>query len=197
VKKPVILVDCDGPLADFVAAYLSLVHEHTGRLHTHEQVTNFSFQKCVVSAEEDDHVWKRMIDARPGLVRNLGETFGSAEGLHALRQLGCKVACLTSPHLGPHWMYERAQWLLERGFTKREIIFASDKSHVSGFILIDDNVDNCEAWAKANPHGVAILFEAPWNRGAKLRENVLHACDWNEVVFKVRNLVFAAFGDVA
>lgn len=182
-----VLVDCDGILADFVSAYLALVREHTGRDHVHADVTDFELHKCVTSKDEDTFIWQNLID-RPGFISNMVDLPGAAEAMADLRSFA-KVTCLTSPHLGPYWMHERAQWLLARGFKKRDIIFASDKSHVRGDVLIDDRKDNVVDWAKANPSGLAILMDCPWNQGSA--PHCIRARGWQEAVRLVRNAVAA------
>ena len=174
-----IWVDCDGVLADFTAAYLQILNAHTGRSHSDADITSFDFGKCIASKEEDNHVW-REFDRSPGLIAGLADLPGAEAGLSALRKLG-KVGCLTSPHLGPYWMPERARWLQARGFTKREIIFASDKSHVAGSVLVDDRFDNCLDWAKANPNGLSVCLTAPWNKDES-HWHVQRADSWGEVL---------------
>jgi 5'(3')-deoxyribonucleotidase len=171
-----IWVDCDGVLADFVHEYLSFVLVKFGRKYTHADVTRFAFAECVTSPDEDRQIWET-VNAYPGLVRNLRELPGVA-ALPELRRLG-DVGCLTSPTLGPYWMPERAQWLLARGFAKRDIVFASDKSWIDGDVLIDDSLSNCEAWWAARPHRRAILLDAPWNQGETYAER---AHGWGDVL---------------
>jgi 5'(3')-deoxyribonucleotidase len=184
-KRPIIFVDVDGVLCDFVSAYLALVKEHTGREHAHADVTAFELHTCVVSKEEDNHIWQNLID-RPGFISNMVDLPGAQEGLEELRSLG-KVCALTSPHLGPFWMHERAKWLMARGFSKREIIFASEKSHVHGDVLIDDRFDNCVDWSRANFYrgGAAVVLDAPWNAGHE-NLHVRRAFGWRDAVDYVR-----------
>lgn len=177
--KPRIWVDCDGVLSDFVEAYLELVADLFGRAHVHNDVTRFNFSECVTTKEEDRAVWER-VNATPGLVRGLADLPGVSY-LPRLRELG-DVGCLTSPTTGPHWVHERFAWLLDRGFTKRDVIFASDKSHVRGDFLIDDSAENCEAWQVAHPDGLAILLDAPWNRH---RQDVYRAYTWEDVINEI------------
>lgn len=182
--RPQIWVDCDGVLADFIPAYLELVKQLTGRTHTREEVTSFELHECVVSKEEDDFIWDELINQK-GWVLGLKPIAAAPVAVATLRAYG-RVGVLTSPHFGPFWMHERAQWLQSVlfGFKKREIIFASDKSNVRGDVLIDDKKDNCVAWAKRNPGGTAILFDAPWNQGDAA--NVHRAMDWLHAVQIVR-----------
>lgn len=156
-----ILVDCDGPLADFILLYLELHEQLNGRRHVHADVTDFDFAKCVATKDEDERVW-RHIDRSPGLVRNMVMEDGAAQGLIELRKLG-RVVCVTSPHTGPTWMHERFAWLIGRGFHKRDIVMCKDKSHVAGDILIDDKPEHCIEWADENPSGDAILYGMPHN----------------------------------
>jgi 5'(3')-deoxyribonucleotidase len=116
------------------------------------------------------------------------DILGSELALAVLRTLG-PVGCLTSPHIGPHWVFERHNWLRARGFKKDEIVFASDKTHVPGVVLVDDKLDNLEQWQAAHPRGVAILFDQPWNQG---HTTVLRAHGWAEVVYAVRAAVARA-----
>lgn len=179
--KPRIWVDCDGVLSDFVEAYLELVADLFGRAHVHNDVTRFNFSECVTTKEEDRIVWGR-INATPGLIRGLPDLPG-VDYLPRLRELG-DVGCLTSPTTGPHWVPERFAWLLDRGFTKRDVIFASDKSHVRGDFLIDDSLENCEAWQAAHPNGVAILLDSPWNRH-QLAGDFVRAYTWEDVINEI------------
>ncbi len=182
-----IWVDCDGVLANFCDAYLSILTEVTGRAHEWAHVTHFDFAKCIASEAEDELVW-RTIDKRPGFVRSLRWVPGAHVGLAELRTLetfGAQVRCLTSPHIGPHWMHERAQWLLNRGFKKKEIVFCADKPLVHGDVLIEDNLETANAWQSAHRNGVAILLDAPYNRGETRGHR---AKDWNEIVRIVSGL---------
>lgn len=171
MNKPVILVDCDGVLADFTAAFLQIVHDIIGRKHTVYQVTEWEFRDCITSKEEDKLLWDH-IAVTPGIVANL-QPLPFMQGLDVLRKYAT-VKCVTSPSLGPHWMYERHKWLMKvAGFSKRDIIFASDKGPVRGDFLVDDAVHNVEEWKAANPHGTAILLEQPWNwRGTPVAERL-------------------------
>lgn len=181
MTKPQIWIDCDGVLADFITAYLALVKQHTGRTHTRDEITSFDLSECIVSAEEDAFIWRSLID-QPGWVLGLQPLPGALWAVNALRALG-RVGVLTSPHLGPHWVHERARWLMAGdsfAFKRREIVWASDKSHVRGDVLIDDNKDHCVAWAKRNPNGAAILLDSPWNQGTA--HFVHRACDLNHAV---------------
>jgi 5'(3')-deoxyribonucleotidase len=180
-----IWVDCDGVLANFATAYLTILAEVSGRWHSWDEVTSFDFTQCVSSEAEDELVW-RAVDSRPGLVRSLRWMPGAHVGLSELREVG-QVRCLTAPHIGPHWMYERAQWLMNRGFRKKEIVFCSDKPLVPGDVLVEDNLATADRWQDAHPNGTAVLLDAPYNQGPT---NARRARNWSHVVEIVKAAVY-------
>jgi 5'(3')-deoxyribonucleotidase len=183
----VVLLDVDGVQADFVADFLPVVKGVTGRAHTHDQVTRFKFSECIISKEESGECWKQ-IDRLPGLVRTMREIGGAREALAEIRTFA-DVKAVTSPHLGPHWMYERYQWLMARGYSKYDIILASDKTHIRGATLVDDHLENCSDWAWANPGRSAVLFDQPWNQTTELPAGVIRAKGWPQALRIVAQLV--------
>ncbi len=179
MRQNKILLDVDGVQADFVTAYLGMLNLVTGRAHRYEDVTNWQFSKCVSSPEEDREVWG-LIDRSPGLVRNLGWHDGAEKGVAALRALA-PVRAVTSPHYGPHWVPERAHWLMDRGYAKRDIIFCSAKEDVPGTLLVEDRLANAVDWAQHHPNSLSILMNAPWNQGP-LPGNVIRVRNWEIAV---------------
>lgn len=158
-----ILVDCDGVLADCVSAYLALLEEMWGIRASKEEVTSHEFGECVCTPEQNEAVWKR-IDSTPGFCRGFRELPYAAEGLKHLRGWADRVVCVTSPHVSGTWVTERYEWLFARGFSKYDIVLASDKSLVAGDALIDDYVKNLRGTS-----ALPIAIRQPWNsewRGA-------------------------------
>lgn len=183
MKRPDIWVDCDGVLADFVGTYLGLHAMLNGRACCRDEVTAFDFSKCVATPEEDEKIW-RHIDKTPGIVRGLVAIPGAADALEELRTIG-HVRCLTSPHLGPTWMHERAQWLAALGFKKADIVFCSDKKLVHGDVLIDDKLETVLEYKDHHPRSVPVLFDAPYNQ-REPSDRLLRARGWTHAVYLVR-----------
>ena len=158
-----ILVDVDGVICSFADCYLRVLNHLTGRNHTSTDVTAFDFSQCVATREEDAAVWEWIARA-PGLVERLEPIAWNLAAVDTLRRAGHQVIAVTSPQwTSPYWMPERARWLLARGFSKNEIVFASDKSLISGDMLIDDAIHNVQAWQDVHVYGRAVLVSAPWN----------------------------------
>ena len=181
--RPKIWVDCDGVLADFVDGYLNLLN--LGRdgdsILTHADVTSWDLRSLDADADAAWHA----INTSTSFCFDLCALEGAYDGLDSLRALG-DVACATAPVLAGTWMHQRADWLLARGFEKRDIVFAEDKSWLMGDVLIDDRVENCLEWQARNPHGLAILFDQPWNRD---NDTLVRACGWPATVGYVERWV--------
>jgi 5'(3')-deoxyribonucleotidase len=165
--KPKIWLDCDGVLCDFVSGYLDLLNVEisqkgggTGLIRENVKVWDLG----VLSTPEHTLAVWNMINTYYAWVERLKEEPGSSVALQYLRSQW-SVGCLTSPTFSGSWMHQRARWLMARGFDSSDIIFAQDKSLVRGSVLVDDKPESCEAWQKQNPHGLAILFDQPWNQG--------------------------------
>lgn len=164
-----ILVDCDGVLADLVTPYLAMLEEDHGIAATLEDVTD-DFSKCVATPKQNRAIWAR-IASTPGFAQTLPEMPEAMAGLAHLRSWADRVVCVTSPQITGSWMTDRYAWLTARGFDKRDIVLASDKSLVEGDALVDDATHNLKEWADVQPslpaaygggpHAVAIA--APYN----------------------------------
>lgn len=185
MQQAKIWLDCDGVLADTVSPYLGLLNMITGRRHRYEDVTSFRFSACVASVEEDAAVWV-LIDRSPGFVKHMAPVTGALDGLQQLRALGHKLGCLTSPHYGPHWVPERAAWLMARGFTKKQIHFSSAKEDVPGCILIEDFLANLVTYKAEHPQSLAVLINQPWNQGCG---DFVRVHSWGQAVRVVKQFL--------
>jgi 5'(3')-deoxyribonucleotidase len=81
------------------------------------------------------------------------------------------VVAVTAPLAeSDFWTFERARWLGRRGFRKEDIVFASDKSLVTGDVLIDDGQHNIDSF-----RGPGVLIARPWNRGTLTLDKTVEA----------------------
>ena len=191
MTKPTILVDADEVLCGFTQVYLDILNKQTGRKHTPAEVTDFDFKRCVANEHEDELVWS-IIHKSPGLVRRMRWLPGAAEGLNLLRELG-HVVCVTSPSHGPHWVYERTEWLMHcAGFKEDEIVFTKRKELVRGRILIDDRTENVASWCMAHRRsGIGLLLAQPHNRVRpdQLPINARRVAGWTDALTAARYVV--------
>jgi 5'(3')-deoxyribonucleotidase len=177
------LVDVDGVLADFVAGYLALVRDLTGKSFTHADVGEFDMGKALgLSKEELDSVHARI---RPGWCRTLVPLPSAQDGMKRLAKCA-EVYIITSPwNSCATWMSEREAWLAEHfDIHHGRVLHGSAKHLVRGDVLVDDKTSTCRAWRQA--HGrQAVLWSQPWNARdeyAGIRTN-----DWNKLVAYVES----------
>ena len=157
--KQTLLLDCDGPLADFSNHLLRCV----GSGHTladvsqvdifglieqwhGEAVRSEALQFCDTSA-----FWA-MMPVVPG----------AQEAVELFRQ-HCRVRVVTKPWSScREWHWRRTQWLKRHfGFDESDVIPVSDKSSVRGDVLLDDLPSHLVDFP-----GEQVLYDAPYNRGS-------------------------------
>lgn len=173
--KPKIWVDCDGVMADFVEGYLQTLFDLYGVERRRQDVVTWDLVS-LSDAHKDEKIKHSMVTE--GMIAVLPDIDGSVAGIARLRELG-DVACATAPMYLDTFIMQRSTWLRQRGFTSRTMAFITDKSWLMGDVLIDDRVDNCVEWQTRNPHGLAILFDQPWNRED---DTLVRANGWDHTV---------------
>lgn len=161
-KKPTVLCDVDGVLADFVAGYLAVVEFVAGRKHTHAEVTQFDIGAALGFTPEQSAAIKRGIST--GFATALAPLPGAVEGFGRLEEIA-DVYIVTSPwNSCPTWTHEREQWLKRYfGVTSSRVLHGSAKHLVRGDVLIDDKTETIVKWSAAHPGKTAVLWESPWN----------------------------------
>jgi len=181
--EPILLLDVDGVLANFVAGALKSLKDLFDIAGTHDDVVDWHFETCF---NLDDaqlaklmHAWKQ-----PGWCAALPVYDGAREAVVALHQHAV-VHPLTAPFDSQTWVMERDAWLLEHfGFPRKEIVQTEAKHLVKGDVFVDDKPEHVINWQRAHPSGVAVLWARPYNRTAAWRG--LRTNDWAEVISIVK-----------
>jgi 5'(3')-deoxyribonucleotidase len=181
-----IWLDVDGVQADFTADFLDCLAAVTGRNYATEHVTEWDFDWVLGTPQELAGVWARF--DRPGAVRYMPDLPGALAGVAALRKGGHFVGALTAPRHGAEWYHGRVQWLMDRGFDRKEIILTADKTHVHGDLLVEDHHVYLNDWLDANPSAHGILLAQPWNKGCPLHPRAVRVQDWPAITYSVAML---------
>lgn len=168
MKRPRILIDVDGPMADFVAPALEAIFLVTGRrFKASDHVNGWDlFAGLGLSDDETKEVFR--ILQVPGLCLGIPMVEGAREGIEELRKFA-QVWAVTSPFVGKHWMHERDAWLESNlGFHKNDVLHvrAAAKHGVFGNMLIEDKIDTLNSWHAAWPEEAPLLFELSYNKDA-------------------------------
>lgn len=180
-RKPTVLLDCDGPLADFVGAALEIVFEETGKRYVPEDIKTWEIFDSIEDRAVGDRVYAKL--------KAKGGCYGIAVHEHAAEAVSelkkhADVVVLTSPFFGAEtWVYEREKWLSDHlGVKPAEIIHARDKFHVAGDFLIDDKPSHIREWQARFPDGEGLLWTMSHNQDVDLQR--VHS--WREVLELVR-----------
>ena len=171
-----ILLDCDGPLADFAGRYLSVVNTELGTSFVPDDLDTWYMleSECfkMVPPKDLKAAKKRAEQA----VRSLGFVSNLAVQPHARKMLEClkpfsDITIVTSPwNSSTCWHYERIQWLRDKlGIQPKDVIFTSDKSRIDGDVLIDDKASHVENWASTRPTKLGMLWQMAHNEQSSCR----------------------------
>ena len=162
--KPVVLLDCDGVLADFVGAFLGVVGAQLGRWHKPHEVTSFGIANSLDLSKEEFDLCAVEVE-QPGFCAHLNAYPGARCGVSRLREIA-EVYIVTSPwNSNPTWTHDREAWL-DRHFAipHSHVVHTGAKHIVSGDFLVDDKTETCAKWQAAHPNGIAVQWQTPHNR---------------------------------
>lgn len=196
-KLKTILLDCDGPLADFCQGFLASIEEETGHAFGSQVITTWNITdapffeelaKEVARSVPDlrGKIWQRV--KRIGWCAALQPVPGAKEAIRSLREIAEHVEVLTAPLDGsPTWMPERTEWLHRHfGFHHHDVHFSHRKERFRGDVLVDDKTGHVEAFEAEPGGGHGLLWDAPYNRGGDPAR--VRATTWEEVVAYCQNL---------
>jgi 5'(3')-deoxyribonucleotidase len=186
-NRPIVLVDVDGVLADFVSGYLDLVGSLFDRWHTPAEVTHFDIAASLGLDARQAAIVKRALGDAEGLAARLQPYPGAVAGMAALRALA-DVYIVTSPwNSNPTWTHDREAWL-KRYFDipHTRVIHGSAKHLIHGDLFVDDKTDAVQAWQQAHPIGVGVQWQTPHNRLDAYTGP--STCSWDQVIAWAKEL---------
>lgn len=140
--KPTILVDQDGPLADFDAWFWQRCREHGWEFDCaeHEQTARFATDH--MPNRKERQMARAMVDNDPHWFDDLPVTPGAVEGIKELARYGDVWICTKPLEANRHCRDGKASWVRRHLGTEWEtrLILAPDKSLVRGSVLLDDAI---------------------------------------------------------
>ncbi len=162
----IILVDQDGPLADFQKGFLE---KWRARFPNEFFVPLHQRKNFYVRDDYPENLCDKVenIYCEPGFYLNLQPVKGSVEAVNAMLELGHDVRICTSPlSRYENCVLEKYQWVEKyfgKDFTKR-IILSKDKTIIQGHFLIDDKPIIKDAEKAEWEH---IIYDCSYNRNVK------------------------------
>lgn len=189
-SKPILLLDVDGVLADFVTATLRILNEKAGTNYNHDDVRTWD-----MFSSFPDH--KHLADDVYEILKKAGGCYGippydgSQDAVEALKVL-VDIVVVTSPFNGSEtWVHEREKWLeMLFDISHKNVIHTGRKELIEGDILVDDKVEHIYEWSNRHPEGHAILWGQRYNQEHNLNGKRIYRVEgWTDLINLVRRLV--------
>lgn len=159
--KPVVLVDMDGPLADFDRRFYDLCSERGWPMHSTFETQCHRFATDCMTEKAHAKAARAEVDSSRWFL-DLPVVDGAVDGLHKLAEVADVWICTKPLEANATCRDDKAAWL-GRHFGERwlpRLILAPDKSMVRGHVLLDDAPK--PAWfplAAWRP----VIFPTAWN----------------------------------
>lgn len=202
-RPPIVLLDVDGPLADFTGAYLDVVHSITGLRFEEHDVDRWSIAECPFFVEAAAHQGISVQQLRKavegyitseGFCRSIRAKKEAVEAVREIVRMGAEVYVVTSPwHTSRTWMHERLHWVADHfPIPRNHIIQTGCKKRVHGDVFVDDKFSHVMEWSREWKDGTAILFDLPHSRQELhgSRRDVgssVYRGDWDDIIAEVSN----------
>lgn len=180
LEKPILLLDQDGPLADFDLAFYNMCVERGWELDI-DSLDDPKRQRFMTDNMPNPRQRSaaRCIVNETRWFRDLPVTEGALEGVPKLMEMFDVWVCTKPLEVNKHCRDDKAMWL-RWWFPKLEhrLIITPDKSMVNGAILLDDapRIEWCEQ-AVWNP----VIFRSGFN-GAGSEWELYVQWDWSQPV---------------
>lgn len=137
--QPTLLLDLDGPVADFDGAFFLRCAERGFELEVDRAGQRHRFASDHIADKAARRAARAMVD-EPGWFRDLPVTEGAYEGIDRLTQIADVWLCTKPLDSNPTCCDEKRAWVAEwfGGEWEQRLIITSDKSMVRGHGLLDD-----------------------------------------------------------
>lgn len=179
--KLTILIDQDGPLADFDAAAwdeVSKLDPEMRDIDSPDEQTRRYILDHVTNRQMQRWLKRNRIEAA-GWFRNLPPTPGAIDGVRGLIDAGFDVWVATKPmEANPSCRDDKAAWLRQHiPELERKLLIAPDKSMIRGNVLLDD-APKLEWFDRAE--WTPVIFPRPFNREGSVWAD-LPSWEWGDL----------------
>jgi 5'-nucleotidase len=186
-----ILLDMDGVIAAFHQLLLKKYNQLYNNSYTLDDCKQFEFSKCL-----GVDVWDKMLEIynAPGFYSELEVVPGAIKAVDELLEIAdveiCSALIKIKDKTGKHWLNAdcaacKINWI-HKHFPKlsESITLTTNKFRYKADILIDDALHNIRPWCLANPEGLGVIINQPWNQTDTLPKNCARA-----IIEEVPNIV--------
>ena len=184
-RKPIILVDMDGVLANFQLECLTRWRQKYPKspFIPLEEIKNHDLCKDYESLHEGYGELMKAIYYQDDFYDNLPVINGALPVLDEMLDAGYEVFICTAPLRSAHCMTAKIQWMNHHFGNKwiDRMILTRDKTLICGDILIDDKP---QITGLIKPHFVHILFDQPFNRNEP-KNRITQWSNWRSTISPV------------
>jgi 5'(3')-deoxyribonucleotidase len=163
-KKPRLLLDVDGVIANFAGAAVRVMNKISGMGILEEQIREWD----VTTMLDDEEHRRASKDAfnEAGFASTFESYDGSVDAVHRLREI-TELHFVTAPTVtNPTWVHDRVNWLAKHfGVDPRDVHHTAKKWVLYGDVMIDDHPVNLEPWLQHWPGKLALLWDRSYNQG--------------------------------
>jgi 5'(3')-deoxyribonucleotidase len=179
MMKPVVLLDVDGVLSDFVGGVV-----RAAKTYGHAPITPITTWDVFSHFDPPIGRVMKSLDVKgQGFCRDLEPLPGAIEAVRHLRKIS-DVYAVTTPWDSLYWVHERTRWLHEHfGLPFAKQVHTAAKHLVSGDVFVDDKPSNVTAWIE-NQEGDCFLWGTDQNRG---QLEHFRTTNWDAVVYAAEN----------
>ncbi len=182
MKKPTLLLDVDGVLADFFTPAAQIIFDVAGMKLTPDTIPSWDFFELVPKKFHEE-CWLRM--GHPGWCSALQPYEGAQEVIRRLSSK-CHIYYVTAPLNAPLWSSERTSWLQYHfEATRDQILIGSAKHLVRGHFFVDDRHSNVSEWVKASKAWgndvTGFLWAHPYNDSYEEEPNIIRTARWDVI----------------
>ena len=185
-KKPTILFDVDGVLADFLTPTLEFVNKLLRSNYKHDDIKQWDMFESLKSEGIDIEKECFNYYSQDGYALKLDPYDNCIEPVKHINNIS-HLYFVTVPIVTSRtWCYDRVSWLKTHfGINDEQVLFTHNKSLVRGDLFIDDRIKYVKTWSLINKFKPAILWKQPYN---KTENHDLIINDWDLVVDKIESM---------
>jgi 5'(3')-deoxyribonucleotidase len=187
---PVVLIDMDGVVVDFVSFYIEIANRLFGRSHVHDDVTEWWVEKALKLDEaQAEAVYDEL--SKPGVAFHMVPYPDAVEGVQRICELAEVHFVTTSYEKNPTWEHDRRRWIAKH--FNEELVsstaFVRKKHRYHGDFFIDDKPDHVVEWKTKWPNNTSVLWARRYNENAikaHHRSIDLYTQSWDCVLSAIR-----------
>lgn len=182
MRRPLVLLDCDGILSDFVGWFLLKIEQELRVSYRREDVLKFDFSNLPGWDGIKRDAWD--LCRVPGFARNMPVLDGAKDGVRRLQEIADVEICTFPMPGATTWTHERDEWIERHfGIDRKNVHHVRKKYRVPADMLADDSGENADAY-REHAAGTPVLWDRSYNR----QFDHIRVHNWEEVAREVRIL---------